>query len=233
MYFMHSDTIWSNFPSLRATVIVVGGVRKVRSDSVLTQPLVAAIEERLALRSEAEMVEIASWRDAFAKMGMKPTQYRCASEALLRRFRKERTLPSFHPLIDYLNSVSMKFAIPIAAFDIDQISEGITVRLAAGSETYQTFQGEMELPNPGEVIFADVAGNAHSRRWTHRQSAKSVVTADTDRVLIVSEALHEGAQRDLLALDAEVRLGLTQMSAQVVTSMSVDATRRRLEFQVP
>jgi DNA/RNA-binding domain of Phe-tRNA-synthetase-like protein len=80
------------------------------------------------------------------------------------------------------------------------------------------------------VIFADTAGNAHSRRWTHRQSAKSVVTANTDRVLIVSEALHEGAQRDLLALDTEIKLGLAQMSGQIVTSMSIDTVRRKLEF---
>jgi DNA/RNA-binding domain of Phe-tRNA-synthetase-like protein len=38
---------------------------------------------------------------------MKPTQYRCASEALLRRFRKEGALPRIHPLRDLCNAVSL------------------------------------------------------------------------------------------------------------------------------
>jgi len=38
-------------------------------------------------------------------MGMKPTQYRCASEALLRRYRRDRVLPRVHPLVDLCNAV--------------------------------------------------------------------------------------------------------------------------------
>jgi DNA/RNA-binding domain of Phe-tRNA-synthetase-like protein len=37
-------------------------------------------------------------------MGLKPTQYRCAPEALLRRLRKEGTLPPLHPLVDLCNA---------------------------------------------------------------------------------------------------------------------------------
>ncbi|HEY3906880.1 MAG TPA: hypothetical protein VGM14_23450 [Streptosporangiaceae bacterium] len=42
------------------------------------------------------------WRDfpdlvPCALAGLKPTQYRCASESLLRRFRKEGSLPNLHP----------------------------------------------------------------------------------------------------------------------------------------
>ena len=50
-------------------------------------------------------------------MGLKPTQYRCASESLLRRFRKEGSLPRLHPLVDLCNAVSMAYAIPVAVLD--------------------------------------------------------------------------------------------------------------------
>jgi DNA/RNA-binding domain of Phe-tRNA-synthetase-like protein len=43
------------------------------------------------------------------------------------------------------------------------------------------------------VIFADQAGQAHARRWTNRQSGRSAVSPATSTVLIVAEALHEGA----------------------------------------
>ena len=104
-------------------------------------------------------------------MGLKPTQYRCASEALLRRYRKEGAVPALHPLIDLCNAASLASAIPVAVFDTARITGTRSVRLAHGDETYETFAGEIEHPEPGEVIFADDNGRAHARRWTNRQAA--------------------------------------------------------------
>ena len=130
-------------------------------------------------------------------MGLKPTQYRCASESLLRRFRKERTLPRLNPLIDLCNAVSLAYAIPVAVFDIAKISESLEVRYADGDENYLTFSGETEHPEPREVIFADAAGHAHARRWTNRQSGHSAVRTNTAAVLIVAEAMHDAASTDV------------------------------------
>ena len=116
-------------------------------------------------------------------MGLKPTQYRCASESLLRRFRKEGSLPRLHPLVDLCNAVSLAFAIPVAALDAGRIAWPLEVRYAAGDEDYLTFGGDTEHPAAGEVIFADQAGQAHARRWTNRQSGRSAVRDATSAVL--------------------------------------------------
>jgi DNA/RNA-binding domain of Phe-tRNA-synthetase-like protein len=63
-------------------------------------------------------------------MGLKPTQYRCASEALLRRFRKDGSLPWIHPLVDVCKAASVAYATPIAMFDLDQVTRNLTVRHA-------------------------------------------------------------------------------------------------------
>lgn len=231
MYFMHSEAVWNVHPNLHALTIAAGNVLGMKDDPKRLEKLLPVIEKRLASHAESDMPEISSWREAFSRMGMKPTQYRCASEALLRRFRKEKSMPSFHPLVDYLNYVSMAFAIPIAAYDCEKISQGITVRAAEGFETYITFQGETEHPAPGETIFADPEGNAHSRRWTHRQSAKSVVNAGTDSVLIVAEALHPTAHQDLLSLGREVEAALTEAGVHIRGSKQLSPADRRFEFQ--
>ena len=36
-------------------------------------------------------------------------------------------MPPYHPLVDYLNFVSMAYAVPIAAYDCDRIAGGIVV----------------------------------------------------------------------------------------------------------
>jgi DNA/RNA-binding domain of Phe-tRNA-synthetase-like protein len=195
--FSHAAELRRDFPELVAGVVAARGI----SGGADAEPRIAAYtavaERRLAAGSESELPEIRAWRGAFARMGLKPTQYRCAAEALLRRLRKEGELPRIHPLIDLCNAVSLAFAVPVAVFDVDRVEEQLEVRYADGSETYVTFAGEVEHPEPGEVVFADAAGNAHARRWTNRQSGASAVRAETSAVLIVAEGLHEAAPDDV------------------------------------
>jgi DNA/RNA-binding domain of Phe-tRNA-synthetase-like protein len=202
MRFGHSDEIWQSFPELVPGVLWTGGISCEASVDTQIEAFQATARARLGAGSESELPEINAWRRVFSRMGLKPTQYRCASEALLRRFRKENALPRIHPLIDLCNAASLAFAIPVAALDVARIDGDLQVRHAAGNESYLAFSGETEHPEPREVIFADAAANAHARRWTNRQSALSAVRPDTRTVLIVAEAVHETAATDVERLIA-------------------------------
>ena len=209
MLFSHSPQLLDQFPQLSVATLSVTGVTAAPDVADTTRPFLERATARLAQRPESEFPEIAAWRRAFSQMGLKPTQYRCASEALLRRFRKDGSLPSIHPLVDMCNAVSLAYAIPIAVFDLDQVTGNLTVRHATGTETYATFAGDTETPEAGEVIFADDAGHAHARRWTNRQSGRSAIRPETQVVLIVSEAMHDTGQHDVNALREELRQALT------------------------
>ncbi|MFJ8044402.1 B3/4 domain-containing protein [Kitasatospora sp. NPDC096147] len=197
MYFQHSSDIWRDFPALVPGVLLVSDV----SSETPVRDQVAALYEsadaRLAAATEGEMPEIQAWRRAFSTMGLKPTQYRCASESLLRRYRKERSLPEIHPLIDLCNAVSLAYAVPIAVFDLAKVTDHLEVGYAKGTESYLTFSGETETAPEGEVVFVDGADQAHARRWTNRQSGLSSIQPGTRSALIVTEALHESAPADV------------------------------------
>jgi DNA/RNA-binding domain of Phe-tRNA-synthetase-like protein len=109
-------------------------------------------------------------------------------------------LPRIHPLIDLCNAVSLAYAVPVAVFDVAKVSGGLEVRHAAGTESYLTFAGDTENPEPREVVFADTAGRAHARRWTNRQSGYSAVRDTTTDALVVAEALHDSARVDVAEL---------------------------------
>jgi DNA/RNA-binding domain of Phe-tRNA-synthetase-like protein len=205
MHFSHSHEIWADYPQLVPGVLAVDGITAAVSVEPRLGTFTAIADERLAARTEGELPEIQAWRRTFSRMGLKPTQYRCASESLLRRYRKERSLPQIHPLVDLCNAVSLAFAIPIAAFDVARIAGLLEVRYAVGSETYESFSGAIEHPEAREVVFADAANRAHARRWTNRQSAYSAVRDDTTAVVIVAEAMHASAHEDIRqVLDALV-----------------------------
>jgi DNA/RNA-binding domain of Phe-tRNA-synthetase-like protein/SAM-dependent methyltransferase len=229
--FGHDAKIWADFPELAAGVVVAAGITGDADVTERVARLQARADARLAGGSEAELPEIQAWRRAFARMGLKPTQYRCASESLLRRYKKERSLPSIHPLVDLCNALSMAYAIPVAVLDADQVDWPLEVRYADGAERYQAFSGETEQPRPGEVVFADAGGNAHARRWTNRQSAGSAVRPGTSAVLIVAEAMHESAAADVGALIAEISAELA--AAWPVSPASALLSPDRPRFEAP
>jgi DNA/RNA-binding domain of Phe-tRNA-synthetase-like protein len=197
--FQHSGDLWRDFPHLVPAVVYVQGITPDADSGPAADRFAAVAKSRLAtVSAEGELPEIQAWRRAFATMGLKPTQYRCAAESLLRRFRKEGGLPRLHPLVDLCNAISLAYAIPIAVFDVDSITGPLLeVRYATGQEDYLTFAGDIEHPAPGEVIFADEAARAHARRWTNRQSGRSAVRDSTATALIVAEALHDQAPHDI------------------------------------
>lgn len=200
MRFGHSPAVRQAFPELVAGVLRVDGIDdRAAVDAPIATALDAA-KARLGDGSESDLPQIQAWRRAFSRMGLKPTQYRCASEALLRRLRKEGDMPRLHPLVDVCNALSMAYAIPVAALDLRHVAGDLEVRHASGNEDYLAFSGEHEHPEPGEVVFVDAENRAHARRWTNRQSALSAIRADSSSVLIVAEAMHEDAARDIAAL---------------------------------
>lgn len=217
MRFRHSERLWREFPHLVPAVLVLDPVEPVTHVEEKLEPWLARARARLKQAPESEMPEIAAWRRAYAQMGLKPTKYRSAAEALLRRFRREGELPRLHPVIDLCNAISLAFALPVAVFDLEHVDECLEVRHARGTETYLAWSGETETIPEGEVIFADAADHAHARRWTFRQSRRSTVRPETRRALVVAEGLHPSADTDvrelLEALQQELPGGFSHQSA--------------------
>lgn len=218
MHFSHAPAIWQTFPELVAGAIHADGIHDHASVQPALTRYTALAQSRLQAGAESELPAIQAWRRAFARMGLKPTQYRCAAEALLRRLRKEGSLPPLHPLVDLCNAVSMAYAIPIAVFDLAHVAGSLQVRHATGDEDYLAFSGEHERPDAGEVIFADEQAHVHARRWCNRQSALSAVRPDTARVLIVAEGMHDAAAREVPELLGELARELAALWGASVRS---------------
>ncbi len=230
MDFQHSGEIWRDFPELVAGVVFTDGITPDAAAGDRCATYTAIARSRLEDATESELPEIRAWRRAFTRMGLKPTQYRCASEALLRRIRKEGALPRLLPIVDLCNAVSAAFAIPVAVFDLEKVTGCLEVRYAGGDEDYLTFSGETEHPGPHEVIFADGAGHVHARRWTSRQSGLSAAADSTSTVLIVAEAMHESAPSDVPELVAAIAGELEAVWSAVPVTAALSPAEPRFRF---
>jgi DNA/RNA-binding domain of Phe-tRNA-synthetase-like protein len=131
---------------------------------------------------------------------VKPTQYRSAAEALLRRLTKQGDIPSINPLVDMANLVSIRHRLPVAVFDQSAVTGVTTVRFADGTERFADLGSDVvSNPESGEVIFVDEAGLVSARRWCWRQSDQSAARDSTTEAFITVEGHHEGAEDDAAA----------------------------------
>ncbi len=159
-----------------------------------------AVLQRIGDRSLSEIPALAGWRSAFRSFGVDPTKYRSAPEALLRRLTKKGDIPSINLLVDLYNLVSIRYALPMAAFDLRDLTGNLTVRFADGDEWFTAHdEPEPVHPEPGEVIFVDDTGLIYARRWCWKQSLQSTTSLDTSTALITIEAQHENGHQDVQA----------------------------------
>jgi DNA/RNA-binding domain of Phe-tRNA-synthetase-like protein len=205
----HPDLL-AQFPSLTAGVIFAKGIDNASKDAgaeSLLQAQAQAITASYASTPISSHPHIASWRAAYSSFGVKPTQYRCAVEALLRHVLKSGAVPHINKLVDICNYVSMKHVLPVAAYDLAHVSGPVEVRFAEGDEPFLPLYGkEIEYPKPGEVVYTDDEA-ALSRRWVWRQCDKAKSTPQTRDALLTTEGVNdiqreavEAATKELAAL---------------------------------
>jgi DNA/RNA-binding domain of Phe-tRNA-synthetase-like protein len=206
--FRYDPAVLDRYPGVHAGIVIASGLTNGPTPPALLDRYRTAqkeVAERLAITPPAGLPSIAAWRRAFAAFGAKPTQYRSAAEALLRRLAKQGDIPSINTLVDLGNLVSIRHALPVAVVDLAGIDGGITVRFATGAERFTDLgSAEPVAPEPGEVVFVDRAGVACARRWCWRQSAQSATRETTADALVVVEGLHDGAERDVAAAREEI-----------------------------
>jgi DNA/RNA-binding domain of Phe-tRNA-synthetase-like protein len=227
--FSYDRAVLDRYPGVRAGIVIASGLTNGPTPPALLERCTTVqkeVKQRLTVTPPAGLPSIAAWRRAFAAFGAKPTQYRSAAEALLRRLGKHGDIPSINALVDLGNLVSIRYALPVAVVDLAGIDGGIAVRFATGGERFTDLgAAEPVAPEPGEVVFVDRAGVACSRRWCWRQSAQSATRATTTDALVVVEGLHDGAERDVAAARDEIAALLSEFQPTATTTVHGAVTR--------
>ncbi len=233
-YFRYDPEVLARYPSLVGGVLYASAVSNGPSAPDLRTAFRSeqrTVRERIGTTPLSELPALAAWRRVFRSFGVDPTQYRSAAEALLRRLTKQGELPEIGTLVDMANLVSIRFALPVAVFDVRAIAGGTTVRFATGDERWADLGASAaEHPEPGEVVFVDEAGAASARRWCWRQSAESAARVDTHEILVTVEGHHVGAAADVERALADLAALLhTHAAAADVRRAILDAHSPRFE----
>ena len=89
----------------------------------------------------SEIPEIKEWRSVFKRLGKDPNRYRHSAEALYRRVKKQKYMPSINSATDINNFFSLKYRIPLGIYDKDLIKGNVMIRKGRIEESYLGLNG--------------------------------------------------------------------------------------------
>ncbi|MGE5449831.1 MAG: B3/4 domain-containing protein [Methanomassiliicoccales archaeon] len=186
MKFIVDNALFTALPNAVFGVITAYGL----DNSTALASSVDLVEETSRLHRELsgqkvkEHSAVIPYREAFLKLGINPNKYLPSIEALMTRVQKSGSLPQINPLVDLVNSVSLKYQVPMGAHDIDTIKEAMMIRPALAEDTFMPFGQEIEeTAEIGELVYV-ADHNIRTRRWIWRQSEIGKVTAATRNIFI-------------------------------------------------
>jgi len=185
LFYSISDEVFTLFPEYVRGVVIAYEVKNKDSPPRIVSMLrsaEASVRDRLNLEELTAHPQIASWREAFRKVGIKPSEFRPSIEAMVRRVLRHQELPTINALVDIGNILSLRHLLPIGAHAIDKVIHDIALRMATGEEEFVPFGSkQVEHPDPGEIVF--VEGNTVlTRRWSWRQANHTLTMPTTTAI---------------------------------------------------
>jgi DNA/RNA-binding domain of Phe-tRNA-synthetase-like protein len=202
-----AEEVFARFPDYVRGVVVAHEVRNGPSPAPLVEMLRAA---QVSLRGQLDFdrltsePRVASWREAFRALGVKPNEFRSSFEAMARRVLRGQELPSINALVDIGNIASLRHLVPVGGHAIDVLAQDVALRPATGGETFVPFgSDEAEHPAPGEVVFVE-GDTVLTRRWTWRQANHTLTLPTSTAVEINVDGLPPVARPEVEAICGEV-----------------------------
>ena len=130
----HDAALWAELAGVAADLAAVGGV-----DQLADDPTVQAV------------------RALYRRVGVDPSRYRPASEALLRRVAQGKGLPQVNTVVDVNTLHSLLTRLPWGVYDRARVQGDPVYRLGRPGETYAGI-GKRALDAGGKLVLADAAG---------------------------------------------------------------------------
>jgi DNA/RNA-binding domain of Phe-tRNA-synthetase-like protein len=204
-----SQDVFALAPGYVRGVVVAYDLQNGASSPELVDQLRAAeadLRKRLDLETLTAHPRIASWRAAFKAQGIKPNEFRCSVEAMVRRALRDQQLPSINALVDIGNVLSLRHVVPVGSHAIDVVTGDLALRPATGAETFLPFGAASEAPEhpvPGEIVFTE-GNTVLTRRWSWRQSSHTLTLPGTRAIEFNVDGLPPVTQADVESICLEV-----------------------------
>lgn len=229
---------WDLFPDVNIEVLVL---KNVKEDKKLNETESKEIKELLDkanqeakkyltsdVISENEVVQV--WREAYSKFPTKKGA-RSSIENLLKRVLHDNPVGTIAPSVDITNAISLEYALPIGAENLDSIEGDFHLGVMKGGEEFYPIGSDKEEPPlPGEVAYYDDRG-AICRCWNWRDGKRTEVDDDTKNEIIIMECVEPNRIQDMQEAFTKLKELMTKyLDAEVANDELMN--KENTEFEV-
>ena len=179
-----SNGIKAAIPSFKLGLITYNDITVTDTPQFLQGRFQLLIEEWLLEKEDKEVGDIPGvkeWRGLFKAFGTDPSRYRPSHEALIRRLRKDRALPSIHTAADVNNCFSVLYEVPMGIYDREKLQGDLTLRIGTSEDSYEGINGR-EMSMADKFLTSDELGAFGSPIV---DSKRSMVTKETKHAVQV------------------------------------------------
>ena len=225
--FVVEDSFWQVFPDVEIGVLCVDGIKptdqigeeEAKAAAKFLDRANASAEEWLTSSTISQNEVVAVWRDAYRKFKTKKGA-RCSVENLLKRVLKDNPVGHIVPSVDVSNAISLKYALPIGAENIDAIEGTFRLAMTDGGDYFLPIGEDQSDPTlPGEIAYLDDAG-AVCRCWNWRDGQRTEVSDATPHCMFIMENVDPSRSADLHAAIEEMGQLAEEILGGTVTSLS-------------
>ncbi|WP_394605001.1 B3/B4 domain-containing protein [Fictibacillus sp. UD] len=169
---------------------------------------------RLEEKTAADYPGVAEYRSVFKTLGTDPSRYRPASEALLRRVLGGKDLPPINSGVDVNNFFSIRFAIPIGLYNLDQIQSDVEIRIGVAEDSYEGLNGR-EMNMEGKLLSADSAGAFGSPIVDSKRTMVDETVRNALHIVYLQPSMDKNEARQLLESMATMFTQVNGGSAEI------------------
>jgi DNA/RNA-binding domain of Phe-tRNA-synthetase-like protein len=185
------EKIFTYFPAMKLAVVIVRDVNNQFNRpevwTELKQSWISAGKAAGVYSNPQSHLRIKPWVEHFKALGVSRKEFPSSIEALVRRAGKGGEPMAINPLVDFYNSVSLKYLVPAGGFDLDQLDNGLELRFSHTGDEFQALDDPKGSPvSEGEISYAD-GSRILTRHFIWRQSKIGLILPTSKNVLLVSE----------------------------------------------
>lgn len=192
---IHKD-IFTKLPGLQVFIAVVRNLDPQRVDKEGCKELLAKewAHCRKLVASYPNVQShpyLASWRRAYATLGIPSKKFTTSIENLCKRALKPDSEPrSINPLVDLYNACSLKFVTPFGGFDMaDPTVKDLDFRFTTEGDMFHALDAEKPEPMAsGEAAYAS-GHTVLTRHINWKQSKEGLIGEDSKDVVFMAELL--------------------------------------------
>jgi DNA/RNA-binding domain of Phe-tRNA-synthetase-like protein len=152
---------------------------------------------RLEDKSASDYPAVAEYRSVFKVLGIDPSRYRPASEALLRRVLSGKNLPPINSGVDVNNFFSIRFGVPIGLYNLDKIKGDVEIRIGGSEDTYEGLNGR-DMKMEGKLVSVDKLGAFGSPIVDSKRTLVNETVLNALHIVYLQPSLGENEAQELL-----------------------------------